>query len=381
MKRTQISLYDTTLRDGEQSPGAALTVSQKVEIALEIESLGVDVIEAGFPIASATDFEAVQKISARIKSSTVCGFARAKKEDIDAVYHATKEAKKKRLIIVFPTSNMHLEVKMGIDKNQAIRLLNEMLTYAKPLFKEIEIITEDGTRSEIDFLVKIATECCLHGISHFTIADTVGFATPEEIKNIFSALVKLESSYPIVLGIHCHNDLGLATINSLTALKYGARQVHLTINGIGERAGNTSVEEIVMNCYLHGHHFPFQHNLNLNRIWATSQLVAKYTGIEIPVNKAIIGKNTFSHGSGIHQDGMMKNNNMYEIFSSDLIGAPKSNYPITRHSGKSGLKLKLNELGIELNDKKFSSLIERIKSYYSEKIISDTLLIEMIKDL
>jgi len=379
MEKTRISIYDTTLRDGEQSPGAALTVTQKVKIALELDALGVDVIEAGFPIASAADFEGVKKIAESVKKSTVCGFARARKEDIDAVYRATKLAKNKRLIIVFPTSDMHLKVKIGIDKTQAIKLLNDTLEYAKLFFKEIELITEDGTRSEINFLVKIAKQCYSHKITHFTVADTVGFASPFDIEKIFNALNAINSSHSLVLGIHCHNDLGLATINSLTALRYGARQIHLTINGIGERAGNTALEEVVLNCHLHQEYFPYEHNVDFSKIWEISQLVAKYTGIKIPKNKAVIGQNTFSHGSGIHQDGMIKNTNMYEIFPPNLIGAPKSSFPITRHSGKSGLMLKLKELEIMLRNNEIEALMKKIKSLDSEKIISDDMLIKLIK--
>ncbi|MDA9184175.1 hypothetical protein N9O25_01125, partial [Flavobacteriaceae bacterium] len=271
--------------------------------------------------------------------------------------------------------------KMGITKVEALKLLHDMLTYAKSLFEEVEIITEDGSRSNIDFLVQVAKQSYAHKISHFTVADTVGFATPKEIEDIFKALTAIKSSHSLVFGIHCHNDLGFATINSFTAMKYGARQVHLTINGIGERAGNTSLEEIAMNCYLHDRYFPYKHNLELNKIWKTSQLVAKHTGIKVPSNKAIIGENTFSHGSGIHQDGMMKNDKMYEIFSSEIIGAPKSKYPITRHSGKSGLRLKVNELGIELDDKKLNSLLKSVKNHHLEKIIDDILLIKMINSI
>jgi 2-isopropylmalate synthase len=368
MKKIQI--YDTTLRDGEQAPGAAMTPEQKLSIAIELEELGVQVIEAGFPAASKNDLFAVSEISKICQKTTIAAFARTTTEDIQAAAYSLEKAKNPRITLVMPSSDLHLKKKLRINYIQAMDLLTNMVSLAKNYCSEVEVILEDATRANPNFLAELYKISVHNGAKYFTIADTVGYATPVDIENIFKIIKEQELECDIpTLGIHCHDDLGLATINTITGLMNGANQAHCTINGIGERAGNACLEEIVMAITVRPDRLPFLHQINTQKIWQLSQLVSQYTKLEIAPNKSIVGKNAFAHGSGLHQDGMLKDINMYEIMLPEIVGAPDRSLPITRHSGRKGLLNRLSLLQVELEDREFEDLYNSLSEILGDDAI------------
>lgn len=373
-----IYTFDTTLRDGEQSPGVNLNDEEKVEIALQLERLGINVIEAGFAASSPGDLRAVQAVAKAIKNATVVSLARANPEDIDAAREALREAVNPRLHVFLATSPIHRQYKLRMTKEQVLEQIAHCLDYAKRYFSEIEFSAEDGSRTELDFLTQVVDVAIRHGATVINIPDTVGYATPEEYGNIFR---HLKNTVPgiekVQLSCHCHDDLGMAVANSLAAIEAGADQVEGCINGIGERAGNVALEEVVMALETRQDYYKAKSTWVLKEIYRTSRLVSRLTGMVIQKNKAIVGDNAFSHESGIHQDGVLKEKTTYEIIRPETVGAGETKLPLGKLSGRHAFKQKLMQLGYQLNDeqvsqffRKFKELADRKKTVTDEDIMA-----------
>ena len=358
-----VEIYDTTLRDGEQAPGAAMRQHEKLAIAEALQALCVDTVEAGFPMASVDDANAVRDIARTCKDIRVAAFARTQAEDIESAAAALKPATRPRISLVMPVSDLHVKTKLRLDTDGAMTLLATCVRAARNLCPDVEVIAEDASRAARPFLARAARTAMESGAGTITIADTVGYATPGDIVDLFAALYDdVPGLNDIHLGIHCHDDLGLATINTLTGLAAGASQAHCTINGIGERAGNAALEEIVMAMRVRHDRFALECGVQARRLWETSQLVAGITSFSVPPNKAIVGGNAYAHGSGMHQDGMLKASDTYEIILPEWVGAPARHLPITRHSGRKGLAARLKKMGVALDDAQTLRLLELIKS-------------------
>ena len=376
MSKEKIVIFDTTLRDGEQSPGASMNTEEKIQIAIQLEKLGVDVIEAGFAAASKGDFDAINKIAQRVKNSTVCSLARALEKDIEAAGRAIEPAPKKRIHTFIATSPIHMEYKLRMKPEEVIKRAVEAVTYAKTFVEDVEFSCEDAGRSDIGFLKEIISATIEAGAGTINIPDTVGILMPSEVGARIKELYEFIGDRAII-SVHNHNDLGLATANSLEAIKNGARQVECTINGLGERAGNAALEEIVMAIKVRSDIFDsVETNINTKEIYPTSRLIASITGIEPQPNKAIVGKNAFAHESGIHQDGVLKHKKTYEIFSPEDIGLDtKDTLVLGKHSGRAAFKSKLEKLGFSLSEdeinrafKKFKELADKKKDIYDDDL-------------
>lgn len=372
----RIVIFDTTLRDGEQSPGASLTPHGKLEIARQLARLGVDVIEAGFPISSPGDMEAVKIVGKQIKGPIICALARCLKKDIDAARSALKFAKKKRIHVFLATSKIHMKYKLRKPEDEIIRIAVEGVKYARRYTDDIEFSPEDASRSERDFLYRVIEEAINAGATTINIPDTVGYAIPEEfadlIKSIRSNVPNIEKA---VISVHCHDDLGLGVANSLSAVKSGARQVECTINGIGERAGNASLEEIVMAVSVRKDMLDFETGINKKEIYKTSRLVSKMTGIMVQPNKAIVGQNAFAHESGIHQDGVLKKRITYEIITPQDVGFSGTKIVLGKHSGRHAFSARLKALGYTLTNaeierafKSFKQLADKKKEVFDDDL-------------
>ncbi|OMJ16147.1 2-isopropylmalate synthase [Smittium culicis] len=356
-KKDKLIVFDTTLRDGEQSPGVTLNNEEKVAIAKQLSRLGVDVVEAGFPITSPDDFSAVERIAIEVgslmegreaigKPIVVCGLARAVKKDVQVTYDAVKHAPHHRIHIVLATSDIHLEHKLKISRDQCFERAVESVTFAKSLCDDVEFSPEDAARSDPEFLVKVLGAVICAGATTLNIADTVGYKTPSEYGELIRFLIEnTPGSEKAIWSAHCHNDLGLATANTLSGITNGARQVEVAVNGIGERAGNTSFEEVVMNIFTHPNSYPVYHTINTRLFSSTSKLVSDLTGMPVQPNKAIVGRNAFLHESGIHQDGVLKNKETYEIIRPEDVGVFTSNILLGKHSGRHAILSRLEELG------------------------------------
>lgn len=357
-----IIIFDTTLRDGEQSPGASMNIEEKVKIALQLEKLGVDVIEAGFAASSPGDFEAISQIANVLNNACVCSLSRALEKDIRIAGDAIKNAKNKRIHTFIATSPIHMEYKLKMKSNEVIKRAVEAVSYAKSLVSDVEFSCEDACRSDMGFLKEIITATIEAGANTINIPDTVGYRLPSEIGAIINELSTFVQNRAII-STHCHNDLGLAVANSIEAIKNGARQVECTINGLGERAGNTALEEIVMIIKTRKDLFEnINTHINAKEIYLTSKLVADITGIRPQPNKAIVGKNAFAHESGIHQDGILKHRETYEIISASDIGKDEtSNLVLGKHSGRAAFKDKAKILGFSLNESELENAFERFK--------------------
>ncbi len=363
----KIIIFDTTLRDGEQSPGASMNTEEKIQIALQLERLGVDVMEAGFAAASPGDFEAINLIAKECSKIKVASLARALEKDIKAAADAISPSPFKRIHTFIATSPIHMEHKLKMAPDMVIKKAVEAVSYAKSLIDDVEFSCEDAGRSDISFLKEIVDAVIAAGASTINLPDTVGFRTPDEIAAMVSEMVKFVNDRAVI-SVHNHNDLGLAVANSLAALKAGARQVECTINGLGERAGNAALEEIVMALKTRNELFGgLKTNINTKEIYATSRLVASITGIEPQPNKAIVGKNAFAHESGIHQDGMLKCAQTYEIISAEEIGAVKSDLVLGKHSGRAAFKDRLKTLGFSLNDDEINEAFSAFKELCDKK--------------
>ena len=375
---TSIRIFDTTLRDGEQSPGASLNFAEKIEIARQLETLGVDVIEAGFPITSAGDFEAVKTIAGELQRATVAGLARAVGKDVARAGEAVKDAAHGRIHVFCATSKIHLEKKLRKAWDEIIKISVDQVAHARQYVDDVEFSPEDGSRTELDQLVEITQAVIEAGATTINIPDTVGYATPEEYGRIFSYVrqkLPIIDEKGICLSAHCHDDLGLAVANSIAAIQNGAKQIECTINGIGERAGNASLEEIVMLLRTRKDVYEFQTNIDASKIWATSRMVSQLTGLYVQRNKAIVGENAFAHESGIHQDGVLKHRETYEIMDPREVGIPANKLVLGKHSGRHALRDRLNELGYMVDDETlvriytaFKELADKKKNVYDEDI-------------
>ncbi|MBW1778477.1 MAG: 2-isopropylmalate synthase [Deltaproteobacteria bacterium] len=364
----RIYIFDTTLRDGEQSPGASMNTGEKLRLATQLEKLGVDIIEAGFPAASEGDFEAVSQIAKRIRNAEVAGLARTSKADIDCAWGAIQHAAKPRIHTFIATSDIHLTHKLRMGREEVIAAAVDAVRYSRTLTDNVEFSAEDGSRSDRDFLCRVFEAVIAAGATVVNLPDTVGYAIPEE----FGQLVKYVMSHvpnigKAILSVHCHNDLGLATSNTLAALGAGARQAEVTINGIGERAGNTSLEEVVMALHTRPNFFPMNSGIRTEQIHPSSRLVSMITGIMVQPNKAIVGANAFAHEAGIHQDGVLKNPMTYEIMKPETVGLSTSRLVLGKHSGRHALRTHLKDLGYDLSDEELQLVFSKFKELADKK--------------
>jgi 2-isopropylmalate synthase len=364
----KIIIFDTTLRDGEQSPGASLDIKGKVEIAKQLARLGVDVIEAGFPVASKGDFDAVHETALVVDGPIICGLARARKEDIDMCAKAVKPAKKPRIHVFLATSKIHMQYKLKKAEEEILKQAVEFVKYARKFCGDIEFSPEDASRSEVDFLCRVVEAVIYAGAGTVNIPDTVGYATPIEFGNLINTIkTKVPNSQKAKISVHCHNDLGLAVSNSLAAVRNGAEQVECTINGLGERAGNASLEEVVMALRTRKDIFNCTTSIKTQELCRTSRLVSKLTGIVVQPNKAIVGQNAFSHEAGIHQDGILKERITYEIMRPEDVGFGETRLVLGKHSGRHAFKERLKKLGIELSENDLLKAFERFKDLADKK--------------
>lgn len=361
---SRIKIFDTTLRDGEQSPGVNLNQQEKLEIAKQLERLGVDRIEAGFPASSKGDFQAVKAIADTIKSTSVIALARTVKSDIDTAWEALKGAAKPAIHIFLATSPIHMEYKLRKTPEEVIATSVEMVRYAKERFDEVQWSAEDASRSDLNFLAEIIEKVIDAGATVINLPDTVGYSTPAEYGNMFKFMKEnVPNIDQVTLSCHCHDDLGMAVANSIAAVENGATQVEGAINGIGERAGNASLEEIAVALKIRSDFYPYQTNLVLNEIKRTSDLVSKLTGMHVQANKAIVGRNAFSHESGIHQDGVLKHVETYEIITPEMVGVQEANTLfLGKHSGRHAFKEKVQEFGIELTEIELQDAFTKFKA-------------------
>src|SRR5436305_7915307 len=358
----RLVIFDTTLRDGEQSPGASMNLAEKLEVARALVDLGVDVIEAGFPIASPGDFEAVQAIARQVQGPVIAGLARCNSGDIDRAGEALKEAPRARIHVFLATSAIHREFKLHMAKEEIIRRAVEGVERAKGYCDDIEFSPEDAARTELDFLAEVVERAVEAGATTVNIPDTVGYAVPRQYAAAIAYLKKhVRGIDRVVLSVHCHNDLGLAVANSLAALEQGARQVECTINGIGERAGNCALEEVVMAVRTRGDYYNLKIGINTKKLYHTSRLVSHVTGIQVQRNKAIVGQNAFAHEAGIHQDGMLKERSTYEIMNPEDVGLPKTELVLGKHSGRHALRERVQELGYHLDDQQLQRVFDQFK--------------------
>ncbi len=381
-----VRIFDTTLRDGEQSPGATLNIDEKLEIARQLARLGVDVIEAGFPIASPGDFEAVRRVAREVgqaeKAPIIAGLARCNKADLDRAWEAVREAKRPRIHTFLATSDIHLKYKLKIDRAECVKRVGEMVAYARNLCGDIEFSPEDGGRSDPEFLYQVLEVAIKAGATTLNIPDTVGYTTPAEFGALIAGIREhVPGAKDVIISAHCHNDLGLATANTLAAIQNGARQAEVTINGIGERAGNTSLEEVVMALHTRPTVYGLRTNIDTTQIARTSRLVSAYTGMVVQPNKAIVGANAFAHEAGIHQDGVMKNPLTYEIMKPETVGLTESKLVLGKHSGRHAFQSKVAGLGYDLNADDLNRVFERFKELCDKKkIVADADIEAIVND-
>lgn len=389
----KLVIFDTTLRDGEQSPGATLNIEEKLEIARQLSRLGVDVCEAGFPIASPGDFEAVRRIANEVgpltegrrsgQPMTIAGLARANEADIDRAYEAVKDAPRKRIHTFLATSDIHLKHKLKIDREACLDRVIKAVTHAKSKCDDVEFSPEDAGRSDPEFLTVVLAEAIKAGATTLNIPDTVGYTTPEEFGWLIKYLIdNTPGSDKVIWSTHCHNDLGLATANTLAGIRNGARQVEVTLNGIGERAGNTSLEEVVMAIHTRSQNFPVYTDIDTAQITRTSRMVSAYTGMPVQPNKAIVGANAFAHEAGIHQDGMLKHHTTYEIMRPEIVGLSASELVMGKHSGRHAFRAHLHDLGYDdLSDDDINQAFVRFKRIADKKkIVTDADIEAIITD-
>jgi len=366
--REKVVIFDTTLRDGEQSPGASMNREEKLLIAEALDKMGVDVIEAGFARSSQGDFDSIQAIARTVKNSTVCSLARAIKEDIEAAAAAIKPAQKKRIHTFISTSALHMKYKLKMEPEAVIDAIRSSVSFARNLVDDVEWSCEDGTRTDLDFLCKTVEVAIDAGATTVNIPDTVGYTVPEEYFTIISTLKnRVPNIDKAIISAHCHNDLGLGVANSLAAVRAGARQIECTINGLGERAGNAALEEVVMALKVRGNYMPYYTNIKSELITKTSRLVSQVTGFPVQKNKAIVGANAFAHESGIHQHGYLAHAETYEIMTPESVGLTKSNLKLGKLSGRAALKAKLSDLGFDLTDEELDKVFSKFKEVADKK--------------
>jgi 2-isopropylmalate synthase len=376
-EQDRVLIFDTTLRDGEQSPGATMSHEEKLEIASLLDEMGVDIIEAGFPIASDGDFEAVKAIAQAARNATICGLARANLTDIDRCWEAVKHAKSPRIHTFIGTSPLHRDI-TALDQDGMVARIEATVSHARNLCDNVQWSPMDATRTEHDFLCRTVETAIKAGASTINIPDTVGYTAPRESAELIAMLrARVPGAEDVIFSTHCHNDLGMATANSLAAIEAGARQIECTINGLGERAGNTALEEVVMALRVRNDIMPYRTSIDTTKIIQISRLVAAVSGFPVQYNKAVVGKNAFAHESGIHQDGMLKNKETFEIMRPEDVGLASTSLVMGKHSGRAALRAKLSELGYELGDNqlkdvfvRFKALADRKKEVYDDDLIA-----------
>lgn len=365
---SHIQIFDTTLRDGEQTPGVSFSFEERLKIAEQLEKWGVDVIEAGFPASSQGSFDSVKAIAQTLKKTTVTGLARCREADIDAVYEATKDAVSPSIHVFIATSPIHLKYKLKMTEDEVLAAITKYVTYAKERFEVVQFSPEDATRTPLPFLIQSVQAAVDAGATVINIPDTVGYTFPTEYGYIFKTLIeKVKTTQPITYSAHCHDDLGLAVANSMAAIENGATRIEGAVNGIGERAGNTALEEVALGLYVRQDHYQIQSRINLELTKQTSDLVARYAGLRVPRNKAIVGKNAFSHESGIHQDGFLKNPETYEIMTPQLVGVKNTELPLGKLSGKHAFQEKLKALGYNIDVEEQKTLFKSFKDIADKK--------------
>ncbi len=366
----RLIIFDTTLRDGEQSPGASMTLAEKLQVAHALKDLGVDVIEAGFPIASPGDFESVQAIAREVEGPIICGLARCNPDDIDRAGKAVHDCPRPRIHVFLATSAINRELKLKMVKTEIVRRAVEGVKRAKALCDDVEFSPEDAARTELDFLAEVVERAIEAGATTLNIPDTVGYAVPSQYAAAITHLKKhVRGIEKVVLSVHCHNDLGMAVANSLAAVEVGARQIECTINGLGERAGNCALEEVVMALRTRADYFKLTTNIQTRRLYPTSRLVSHVTGIQVQRNKAIVGQNAFAHEAGIHQDGMLKDRSTYEIMLPEDVGLPQTELVLGKHSGRHALRQRVLDLGYHLSEEQLNKVFEGFKTLADRKKI------------
>jgi 2-isopropylmalate synthase len=378
MSQERVTVFDTTLRDGEQSPGCSMNLPEKVRMAVKLQELGVDIIEAGFPIASEGDFVAVQAVAAECRNVTVAALCRTADQDVARAADALSGAAHSRIHTFVATSDIHLEHKLKKTRSEVIEMTRAAVQQARTYVDEVEFSAEDATRSDIDYLCDVLDVAVDAGASILNIPDTVGYTTPGEFISLIGTVKeRVVRDRDVVISVHCHNDLGLAVANTLAALGAGARQVECTINGIGERAGNASLEEIVMAMRVRADRLPFETGINTSELYPASQLLSSIVGFEVQPNKAIVGRNAFAHEAGIHQHGVINNPLCYEIMTPESVGVPANSLVLGKHSGRHALSLRYMELGYEVSAaeldaayRRFTNLADRKKRIYDQDLIS-----------
>jgi 2-isopropylmalate synthase len=381
MDRSRITIFDTTLRDGEQSPGCSMNAPEKLRMARQLDRLGVDVIEAGFPISSEGDFESVRMIAAEIRRPKIAGLARAHAKDIERAWHALEHAARPRIHVFLATSDIHLKYKLRMTREQCIEQAFEQVRFARSLCSDIEFSPEDATRTDLEFLCSVCEAVVEAGATTLNLPDTVGYTVPSDITRIFSAVRERIHRDDVVLSCHCHNDLGLAVANSLAAVEAGARQIECTINGIGERAGNASLEEVAMAIRVRSDAYPYELGLHTEQLYPTSALLSEITGAQVQANKAIVGRNAFAHEAGIHQDGVLKNPLTYEIMTPHSVGVPDNKLVLGKHSGRSALNHRCEELGYRFTRRDLDNVYRRFVDLADQvKVVEDTHLLRIIRE-
>jgi 2-isopropylmalate synthase len=366
-----VRIFDTTLRDGEQSPGASLTSAEKIDIARQLARMGVDIIEAGFPAASPDDLEGVRRVAREVGTPdgpVICGLARATQNDIDKAWEAVCDAARPRIHTFLATSDIHMQYKLRMTREQVVARVREMVAYARSLCEDIEFSPEDACRSDPDFLVEVLGVAVEAGATTLNIPDTVGYIMPQEYYALMQKLIReTPGGDHVIWSVHCHDDLGMATANALAGVQAGARQAEVTINGIGERAGNTSLEEVVMALHTRPNFYSLTTRIDTTQITRASRMVSNYTGMLVQPNKAIVGANAFSHEAGIHQDGILKHQATYEIMTPETVGLSQSHLVLGKHSGRHAFRVRLEELGYELEEAELNQAFQRFKELADKK--------------
>ena len=381
-ERARVTVFDTTLRDGEQSPGCSMNQQEKLRLAQQLDRLGVDVIEAGFPIASDGDFESVKEIAQAVRRPIIAGLARACRQDIERAWEALQFAARPRIHVFLATSDIHLQYKLRITRDQCVVQAREAIQLAKSLCEDVEFSPEDATRTDPEFLCRVLDAVVEAGATTLNIPDTVGYTIPSEFGDLITTIRRrVRGIEKVTISAHCHNDLGMAVANALAAVAAGARQVECTINGIGERAGNASLEEIVMAMRVRPDRYPYDTGVVGEQIFASSQLLSEITGVPVQPNKAITGRNAFAHEAGIHQDGVLKNPLTYEIMTPKSVGVPDSKLVLGKHSGRHALSIRCEQLGYQFDRRALDDIYRRFVRLADKiKNVDDHHLLELIRD-
>jgi 2-isopropylmalate synthase len=378
-----VRIFDTTLRDGEQAPGFSLRVSEKLRLARQLDALGVDIIEAGFPIASPADAEAVQRISQEIRRPVIACLARCHRADLEKAAEAIKPADKGRIHTFIATSDLHLKAKLRMTREQCLEAAIEAVRFARHHTFDVQFSAEDATRSDLDFLCRVVEAVVKAGANTINLPDTVGYATPDEIREFFTNIrSRVPNSDKVIFSTHCHDDLGLAVANSIAAVQGGAQQIECTVNGIGERAGNASLEELVMAFKVRQERLPYTTSINTRELYPSSDLLTRLTGQGVQVNKAIVGRNAFAHEAGIHQDGMMKDRRTYEIMCAEDVGAPWNPLVLGKHSGRHAVQRRCSDLGLTVEGGELVEVYRALMSIADDrKTITDNDVVAVVSSI